>query len=254
MRSPNDALKENLVNVHERIFKAASRSGRRPDEITLIAVSKTHSARRIQALYETGVRHFGENRVQERESKAPSLAGLEIVWHMIGHVQKNKAARAAALFDSVDSVDSIALATKLDRAREEFAVGEAEMMAGAGSSIRRVPSRPLRVLLEIKLDPEPAKSGLQSEDVPRVVQALSKMPHLELSGLMGVPPYDDNPENVRPHFQRLRNLRDALRAELGPQALPVLSMGMSHDFEIAIEEGSTEIRVGTAVFGQREIE
>jgi hypothetical protein len=254
MHSTNDLLAGNLANVRERIVKAASRSGRRPNEITLIAVSKTHSARRIQALYETGVRHFGENRVQERESKAPQLAGLEIFWHMIGHVQKNKAARAATLFHSVDSVDSIALATKLDRACQEFTAGDAEKTEGAAPSIRRVPGQPLRVLLEVKLDPEPAKSGLPFEDVPRVVEALANMRHLELSGLMGVPPYYDNPEDVRPHFQRLRDLRDALRADLGPQALPVLSMGMSHDFEIAIEEGSTEVRVGTALFGQREIE
>jgi pyridoxal phosphate enzyme (YggS family) len=185
------------------------------------------------------VRHFGENRVQEWESKAAQIAKLDAVWHMIGHVQKNKAARAAALFHSVDSLDSIALALRLDRAREEFAA-PAE------------PGNSLRILVEVKLDPQPAKFGLHDQEVSSVVEAVLKMPHLELRGLMGVPPYFDNPEDARPYFQRLHQLREALRTRFGPRILPVLSMGMSHDFEVAIEEGATEVRVGTALFGQRE--
>jgi pyridoxal phosphate enzyme (YggS family) len=151
---------------------------------------------------------------------------------MIGHLQKNKAARAVQLFTSIDSVDSLAVAERLDRAAAESA------------------SR-LRVLIEVKLDPEPAKSGAAAQELPSLVAAISRLRHLELRGLMGIPPYFDNPEGARPFFRRLRELRDALRAEMGPDALSVLSMGMSHDFEIAIEEGATEIRVGTALFGAR---
>ncbi|HEX4642819.1 MAG TPA: YggS family pyridoxal phosphate-dependent enzyme [Candidatus Acidoferrales bacterium] len=241
-------LSENLASVRERIRAAASRAGRAAEEITLIAVSKTHSARKIQMLHEAGVRHFGENRVQEREFKRPRLAGLDTVWHMIGHLQKNKAARAATLFDSVDSLDSIALATKLDRAREELLAASVQPEPQTHSGARN----PLRVLIEVKLDPEPAKSGVRIDEVPRLVEALRRMSHLDLRGLMGVPPYFDDPEESRPYFRLLRETRDAARAEFGPEILPVLSMGMSHDFEMAIEEGATEIRVGTALFGSRE--
>jgi PLP dependent protein len=235
MSSSSGDVTDNLARVRERITVAASHGGRRAEEITLIAVSKTHSARKIQELYEAGVRHFGENRVQERESKLAHLSGLQATWHMIGHVQKNKAARAAGLFDSVDTVDSTALAEKLDRARSDLATGNR-----------------LRVLIEVKLDPEPAKSGIDGKELPLLVESILQMPHLELCGLLGVPPYFDNPEESRPHFRLLRKLRDAVRAQMGAELLPVLSMGMSHDLEIAIEEGATEVRVGTALFGERE--
>jgi pyridoxal phosphate enzyme (YggS family) len=245
-------MTENLARVRERIELAASRPGRRAEEITLIAVSKTHSARKIQELYEAGVRHFGESRVQERESKLSHVAGLDATWHMIGHVQKNKAARAAGLFDSIDSVDSASLAEKLDRAREEFNTDVTQNRKTSTESGYSTSGNLLRVLIEVKLDPETTKSGVKSEDVPRLLESLMRLPHLDLRGLMGVPPYFDNPEEARPHFRRLRELRDAVRAQLGTEILPVLSMGMSHDFEIAIEEGATEVRVGTALFGERE--
>ena len=235
MSSSSGDVTNNLARVRERINVAASHAGRHVDEITLIAVSKTHSARKIQELYEAGVHHFGENRVQERESKLAHLSGLQATWHMIGHVQKNKAARAAGLFDSVDTVDSTALAEKLDRARGDLATGNR-----------------LRVLIEVKLGPEPAKSGIDGKELPRLVEAILRMPHLELRGLMGVPPYFDNPEESRPHFRHLRELCDAVRAQMGAELLPVLSMGMSHDLDVAIEEGATEVRVGTALFGERE--
>jgi PLP dependent protein len=248
-------LTENLARVRDRIAAAASCAGRRAEEITLVAVSKTHSTRRIQELYEAGIRHFGENRVQERESKLAHLSGLKVTWHMIGHVQKNKAARAASLFDSVDTVDSIALAEKLDGARSDFPSEGTEnpdkKKMGAEPERFGTGNR-LRVLIEVKLDPEPAKSGVDSRELPRVVEAILRLPHLELRGLMGVPPYFDNPEESRPHFRRLRELRDAVRTHMGAEMLPVLSMGMSHDLEIAIEEGATEVRVGTALFGERE--
>jgi pyridoxal phosphate enzyme (YggS family) len=257
MSAASVELAENLARVRERIELAASRAGRRAEEITLIAVSKTHSARKIQELYHAGVRHFGENRVQERESKLAHLAGINATWHMIGHLQKNKAARAIHLFDSIDSVDSVALAEKLDRARKDFntedtestekrkARNEAEHFAAVDRS---------RVLIEVKLDPEPAKSGVAGEDLMRLLAAILRMPQLDLRGLMGVPPYSDNPEEARPYFRRLRDLRDTVRSQMEPEILPVLSMGMSHDLEIAIEEGATEVRVGTALFGARERE
>ena len=171
---------------------------------------------------------------------------------MIGHVQKNKSARAARLFDSVDTVDSLALGEKLDRAREEFNEELTPKARASTESIHSSSGNLLRVLIEVKLDPEPAKSGVKSEDVPRLLETLMRLPHLDLRGLLGVPPYFDNPEESRPHFRRLRELRDAVRAQMGAEILPVLSMGMSHDLEIAIEEGATEVRVGTALFGERE--
>jgi len=249
MTPTSGALTDNLARVRERIDLAASRAGRRAEEITLVAVSKTHSARKIQELYEAGARHFGENRMQERESKLAHLAGLDATWHMIGHLQKNKAAQAARLFDSIDSVDSVALAEKLNRAREEF--DEEKRNTGA-ESVQSAIGKRLRVLIEVRLDPEPAKSGIDGKDLPRLVEAIVRMPHLDLHGLMGVPPYFDNPEEVRPFFRRLSELRDVVRAQMGEKLLPVLSMGMSHDMEIAIEEGATEVRVGTALFGDRE--
>jgi hypothetical protein len=175
---------------------------------------------------------------------------------MIGHVQKNKAARAAGLFDSVDSVDSTALAEKLDRARSDFTdeeVAITEKQDTNNGSERVAIGKRLRALIEVKLDAEPAKSGVDGSALPRLIEALMRMPHLDLRGLMGVPPFFDDPDEARPHFRRLRELRDAVRAQMGPQILPVLSMGMSHDLEIAIEEGATEVRVGTALFGEREM-
>lgn len=231
-------LAENLAYVRERIAVAASRAGRGADEITLVAVSKTHPAERIRELYEAGVRNFGENRVQEWESKLPYLQDLEATWHLIGHLQKNKAARAVRFFDTIDSLDSIVLAEKLDRAEADFN-GE-----GAMPKVKRV-------LVEVKLDPQPAKSGVDTRELPRLVEAVMLLPHLELRGLMGVPPYFDDPTAARPYFRHLRQLRDAMLETTGMHNLPVLSMGMSHDFEVAIEEGATEVRIGTAVFGAR---
>jgi pyridoxal phosphate enzyme (YggS family) len=241
----------NLARVRERIERAASRAERRAEEITLIGVSKTHPAGRIRELYEAGVRHFGENRIQEWESKQASLADLEATWHLIGHLQSNKAARASRLFHSIDSVDSVGLAERLERARREFAAEDTEKKKAREESPDAAGSGRLRVLIEVKLDPDAAKSGVSDEELPRLVEAVLCLPHLELRGLMGVPPYFEGAEKVRPYFRRLRELRDGLRVQLGGETLPVLSMGMSHDFEVAIEEGATEIRIGTALFGER---
>ena len=229
-----DDVGENLTRIRARIAAAAQRAGRRSEEITLIGVSKTHLAEAIRAAYAAGLRDFGENRVQEWEAKRGGLAGLkDTKWHLIGHLQSNKAARAAGLFHSVDSVDDFSLAQRLDRARRDAAGGEK-----------------LRVLLEVRIAEEETKSGVNINELPSLAERVATLPALHLSGLMCIPPFLEDVAQVRPYFRRLRELRDQLATQLG-QALPVLSMGMSHDFEVAIEEGATEVRVGTALFGQR---
>jgi pyridoxal phosphate enzyme (YggS family) len=228
-------VRENLLRIQERIAGAAARAGRIADEITLIGVSKTHPASAIREAFEAGVRHFGENRVQEWEGKRTETEGLAATWHLIGHLQSNKAVRAAKLFHSIDSVDDFALAQRLDRARVE-----------AG-----IPGK-LRVLIEVRVAPEETKSGVETGEVPELVEKIASLPRLELAGLMCIPPFLEQAEKVRPYFRRLRELRDDLVKTLRV-TLPVLSMGMSHDFEAAIEEGATEIRVGTALFGERAV-
>jgi len=225
------SIAANLERVRERIARAAARSGRGSDQITLVAVSKTFRAETIREAYLAGVRHFGENRVQEWEQKQPLLADLPATWHLVGHLQSNKARRAAALFHSIDSVDSIPLAQKLDGIAAEL-------------------GKRLLVLIEVQLASEPTKSGVKEEDLLGLTEAIVRLPALELCGLMVMPPYFEDPELVRPFFRKLRELRDVLERRLGC-ALPELSMGMSHDFEVAIEEGATQIRLGTAIFGTR---
>jgi len=227
------SVRENLLRIQDRIASAASRTGRNADEITLIGVSKTHPASAIREAFEAGVRHFGENRVQEWEGKRAETEGLAATWHLIGHLQSNKAVRAAKLFHSIDSVDDLALAQRLDRARVEA----------------DIPGK-LRVLIEVRVAPEETKSGAEIQDLPRLLEEVPRLPRLELAGLMCIPPFLEQAEKVRPYFRRLRELRDDLGKTLG-LALPVLSMGMSYDFEPAIEEGATEVRVGTALFGTR---
>jgi hypothetical protein len=241
-----------LARVREGIERAAARARRRAEEITLIAVSKMHPAERIQEIYRAGVRHFGENRIQEWESKHALLSDLDATWHMIGHLQSNKVARAVRLFHAIDSVDSAALAERLDRATKDLNTEGTETVEKSATGVARRDRLP--VLIEVKLDPNETKSGVSGEELPRLVETVRQMPHLELRGLMGVPPYFDDPEDARPYFRRLRELRDATRTQMGRELLPVLSMGMSHDFEIAIEEGATEIRIGTALFGERQKE
>jgi PLP dependent protein len=233
MRGMNDAtslIAGNLAAIRERIERAAGRAGRRIEEITLVGISKGFSAEGIREAFAAGVRHFGESRVQEWESKAPHVADLAATWHLVGHLQRNKATRAAELFHTVDSLDSLPLAEKLERA------------AGEG---RRLP-----VLLEVRLDRVVAKSGCEPEELPRLVEGLLLLPHLELRGLMTVPPLAGDAEQTRPVFRRLRELRDALARQLD-SPLGELSMGMSGDYEVAIEEGATQVRVGTALFGRR---
>jgi len=227
------SIRQNLLQIQERIANAANRAGRRIEDITLIGVSKTHPAITIQEAFQAGVRRFGENRVQEWEVKRVGTNNLAATWHLIGHLQGNKAAKAAKLFHCVDSVDDFALAQKLDRARAEASV----------------PAK-LRVLIEVRVAKEETKSGVEIAALPQLAEEIATLPHLELAGLMCIPPYLLEAEQVRPYFRRLRELREELQTKLG-LPLPVLSMGMSHDFEVAIEEDATEVRVGTALFGTR---
>jgi PLP dependent protein len=231
--APPSTIRENLQQVREKIETAARRASRKPEEILLIGVSKTHPADAIREAYESGLRHFGENRVQEWEGKLGALGNLKATWHLIGHLQNNKAARAARAFHSIDSVDDWSLAQKLDRTLAE---------KGSGQKIR--------VLLEVHMGGEETKSGVAEEDLPGLAERVLALPHLDLAGLMCVPPFHENPQQVRPFFETLRKLKEGLQVRLG-KSLPTLSMGMSHDFETAILEGSTEVRIGTAIFGTR---
>ncbi len=228
-----EQIRGNLFRVQERIAAAAQKAGRRSEEITLIGISKTQPAEAIRAAYEAGLRHFGENRVQEWEGKRAALGDLQATWHLVGHLQSNKAARAAGLFHSVDSLDDFALAQRLDRARN-----------GKDSE------RKLRVLVEVRVAEEEGKSGVKVEEAAALVEKMEALSHLELAGLMCIPPFLEDADKVRPYFRRLRELRDSLARKIGRE-FPVLSMGMSHDFEVAVEEGATEVRVGTAIFGSR---
>jgi hypothetical protein len=230
------SIAENLAAIRNRIAEAAARASRRPEEITLMAVSKMHPPDHIREAYAAGQRLFGENRVQEFAVKAAALADLKSVqWHMIGHLQTNKSAKAAELFAAVDSVDSLKLAEKLDAAAREL-------------------NKTLDVLIEINVGGEAAKTGVpaESEELENLLQAASRLEALRFRGLMTVPPFTEDPEGARPYFRKLHELRDAIAVRKLPgTSMDVLSMGMSHDFEVAIEEGSTCVRVGTAIFGTR---
>jgi len=230
------SISENIVRVRGRIDAAARRAGRDPSAIALMAVTKTHPPEHIREAYEVGIKLFGENRVQEFAGKAEALRDLKNAeWHMIGHLQSNKAAKAAELFGAVQSVDSLRLAQRLNAAAQEL-------------------GKKPTVLVEINVGGEAAKSGIAvgSEELQEILQAAPGLEHLEFRGLMTVPPFAEDPEQARPYFRQLRQLRDQIVARKLPAVrMDVLSMGMSHDFEVAIEEGSTCVRVGTAIFGER---
>ena len=230
------SVSDNVAEVRERIASAARRVTRPVGDIALMAVTKTHPPALIRQAYAAGLRMFGENRVQEFAGKADALADLaDAEWHMIGHLQTNKAGKAVELFEAVDSVDSVKLAEKLD--------------ASARALGKRV-----SVLVEINVGGETAKSGVapDSDELEELLLAAPRFEALEFRGLMTVPPFADDPELARPYFRRLRELRDAIAARrLQDVDMRALSMGMSHDFEVAIQEGSTCVRVGTAIFGER---
>jgi PLP dependent protein len=227
---------QNVASVQERIVSAARRSGRRPGDVMLMAVSKTFPAERIREAYDAGLRIFGENRVQEFAGKAAAVRDLrEAEWHMIGHLQSNKAAAGAEAFAAIDSLDSLKLAEKLNASAEKL-------------------GKKLGVLIEINVGGESAKSGLSpgADELEELLTAAPRLEQLEFRGLMTIPPFTEDAQQARPYFRKLRALRDQIAAQHLPAVFTdVLSMGMSHDFEVAIEEGSTCVRVGTAIFGQR---
>ena len=230
------SITENIAGVRERMAAAARRAGRRPEDIALMAVSKTFPPEEIREAFHSGMRLFGENRVQEFAGKADALRDLPgVQWHMIGHLQTNKAAKAVELFTAVDSVDSLKLAEKLNEAAKAL-------------------GKKLPVLIEINIGGETAKSGVAAEstELEQILQAAPRFENLEFRGLMSVPPFTENPEDARPFFRKLRAFYKNIAArELPGVRMEVLSMGMSHDFEVAVEEGSTCVRVGTAIFGER---
>jgi pyridoxal phosphate enzyme (YggS family) len=224
-----EGIQERLAAVQRRIETAAARSGRPSSTVTLVAVSKTMPAAAIREAVSAGVKILGENRVQEAREKIEALPGAA-EWHLIGHLQTNKAKLAVGLFDCIHSLDSVRLAQELGRHAEE-----------AG--------RRLRCLVEVNLGEETQKSGVDAAEVRPLLEAARRLPQLSVQGLMTIPPFLPDPESVRPFFRRLRDLRDRLESE--GWTLPDLSMGMSHDFEVAIEEGATLVRIGTAIFGSR---
>ena len=230
------SIADNIAAVHERVARAASRVGRDAGSITLMGVTKTVEPEQIKEAYAAGIRVFGENRVQEFEGKHPALADLkEAEWRLIGHLQSNKAKKAAELFQAVDSADSVRLAEKLNQAAAESA-------------------KKLAVLIEIKVGKEESKAGIpiDSPELEYLLRAAPKLDHLQIRGLMTVPPFTEDPEGARLYFRLLRDLRDKISARNLPGIqMDTLSMGMSHDFEVAIEEGSTCVRVGSAIFGAR---
>jgi PLP dependent protein len=227
---------QNIASIQERVALAAQRSGRKSSDITLMAVSKTFPVASVREAYGAGLRIFGENRVQEFSQKAGALRNLQDAkWHMIGHLQSNKAAVAAEVFDAVDSLDSLKLAEKLNASAAKL-------------------GKKLSVLIEVNVGGEAAKSGLapDSDEMEKILMAAPGLEYLDFRGLMTVPPFTEDAQEARPYFRQLRALRDSVAGRRLPAVrMDELSMGMSHDFEIAIEEGSTCVRVGTAIFGQR---
>ncbi len=227
-------IADRVAAVRERIARAAERAARPPGDVRLVAISKTHPAQAVREAFAAGVRDFGENRVQEAEPKIAATADLRdsgLRWHLVGHLQSNKARRAAALFELVQSLDSLDLATRLARSGAE-----------AGP--------PVRALVQVDLAGEETKFGLPEAELLRTLEALRGREGLRVEGLMVLPPYLEDPDAVRPFFRRLRELRERAAAA-GLLEGRELSMGMSHDFEAAIEEGATIVRVGTAIFGER---
>lgn len=226
-------IKDNLQQVLEQIESAAIGCGRVPDSVRLVAVSKTVPAEQVRAAIEAGVTTLGENYVQEARDKIEALADCEVSWHFIGHLQSNKAKYAVKLFDLIHSVDSVKLAEEIDKR----AAGIDKTQA---------------VLVQVNIAEEETKSGVSVEESTALVREISALKHLEVRGLMTMPPFFNQPERVRPYFKALRQLRDRIREmDIAGTALEELSMGMTGDFKVAIEEGATLVRIGTAIFGER---
>lgn len=224
-------IPKNIAIVRERIEKAAKRAGRDPKEITILAAAKSVDIKRMQEAVRAGVNVFGENYVQEAKKKIDNIRkAKEISWHFIGHLQKNKAKDAVKLFDMIETVDSVGLAKELNKRAEEK----------------------LDVLIQVNLAKEKTKGGVTEHEALTLAREMAKLENLSLKGLMSIPPYFENPEMSRPYFTELRRLAEKIRRENIPGIImKELSIGMSHDFEIAIEEGATIVRIGTAIFGER---
>jgi len=224
-------IEASLDRVRQQVFEACRRANRPETDVALMAVSKVHPVAALLEAYAAGQRLFGENRVQEFAEKSSSLNGLaDAEYHLIGPLQSNKSTRAAELFDSIDTVDSVKIAQRLDTAAAAL-------------------GKQLPVFVEVKLSHEESKHGIAPEELPGLLAAVAGMSNIALAGLMTVPPWSEDPELARPYFQELRRLRDA-QQKLHP-SLTGLSIGMSNDFGVAIEEGSTCVRIGTAIFGRR---
>jgi PLP dependent protein len=234
--NPFMSIADNVARIEEQISLSAKRAGRNRDSVLLMAVTKTVEPERIREAYNAGIRAFGENRVQEFSEKAAPLQDLSNArWHLIGHLQTNKANRAVELFDAVNSVDSLRLAQKLNQAAQQ--------------NEKRLP-----VLIEINVGGEESKNGLaaDSQELRELLQGIPELEYLQVRGLMTIPPFTEDSSAARPYFRKLRTLRDSIAAlGIAGTHMDELSMGMSHDFEVAIEEGSTCVRVGTAIFGNR---
>ena len=225
----NETLAQRLESVKNQIKLAAEKAGRKADEIKLIAVSKTHSVSILREAISAGATVFGENKVQEAETKIDEIGRNGIEWHLIGHLQSNKVRKAVKIFDVIHTLDSVELAERIERICIE------EEIAG------------ISVLIQVDLGREPTKNGIKEEDLPELVEYLKTCQRIKFKGLMVIPPYFEDIESVRPYFKKLREIRD----EILPNG--ELSMGMSHDFAVAIEEGATLVRVGTAIFGSRKL-
>ncbi len=225
-------IASNLEYLREKIEKACLKANRNPDEIKVVAVSKTHPVEKIIEGYNAGLRIFGENRVQEAREKFERLKDYSIEWHLIGHLQKNKVKYAVNIFDFIHSIDSVELAEKVEKRLEQ-----------SGKTIKG--------FIQVKLSEEETKHGVDPDKLDIVADYCSKLSYLKIIGLMTVPPYFEDVEKVRPYFARLRKLKDELNKSFFNGKLTELSMGMTHDFDVAIEEGATYVRIGTGIFGER---
>ncbi|MEK7774195.1 MAG: YggS family pyridoxal phosphate-dependent enzyme [Deltaproteobacteria bacterium] len=224
-------ISENLMNVMDRINKAARKAGRDPGEVMLVTVTKSVDIKKVKEAVAGGARGFGENYVQEAEEKIPRIKDQTVKWHFTGHLQKNKVKIAVELFDMIQTVDGIELATEINKRAKE----------------------PIDILLEVNLAREKTKTGVDVSGAIKLARAISRLENLRLKGLMAIPPASENPEGSRPYFVALRRLAERINKEGIPGVfLRELSMGMSGDFEVAVEEGATMVRIGTAIFGQRE--
>jgi len=222
----------NIARVRGRIAAACLRAGRRPEDVQLVAVSKTVSPELIRQAFNAGLRDFGENRIQEAEAKRPALADLDATWHLVGHLQTNKAKPARELFQWIQSVDSLRLAERLEKVAP--------------------PGGRLPIMLEVNLGEEPSKFGVREGELLQLAEGVGLLATLELRGLMVIPPFFEDATKSRPFFRRLRELAASIASRNLPGvSMQELSMGMSHDFEVAVEEGATIVRIGTAIFGPR---